>query len=88
MGSVWSRLGSDVLEEENLIRHVCGRRYLGQRKTDALADVLIDRNPAAKVDRYDVDLMSCTDLEDHVWIGDFSGKFPAFEQSATYSCDS
>jgi len=57
---------SDVLEEENVIRHVCGRRYIGQHKTDALADVLLDRNPNAQIERHRVDLMSCEDLDDHV----------------------
>lgn len=57
---------SDVLEAENVIRHVCGRRYLGQRKVDALADILLDRNPAIEIERHNVDLMACTDLADHV----------------------
>lgn len=57
---------SDVLEAENVIRHVCGRRYLGQKKVDAVADVLLDRNPAVEIERYPVDLMTCPDLVDHV----------------------
>lgn len=57
---------SDVLEAENVIRHVCGRRYVGQLKVDALADVLLDRNPAIEIDRHNVDLMDCADLADHV----------------------
>ncbi len=57
---------SDVLEEENVIRHVCGRRYLGQRKTDALADVLLDRNPDIQIERHPIDLMECSDLPEHV----------------------
>lgn len=57
---------SDVLEAENVIRHVCGRRYLGQLKVDALADVLLDRNPSIEIERHNVDLMSCTNLADHV----------------------
>jgi molybdopterin/thiamine biosynthesis adenylyltransferase len=56
----------DLLEPENVIRHVCGRRYIGQRKVDALADVLLDRNPALEIERHDVDLMACTALIDHV----------------------
>lgn len=62
----FSLFDSDALEEENVIRHVCGRRYIGQRKTDALADVLHDRNPSVEIDRHHVDLMSCDDLNDHV----------------------
>ncbi len=57
---------SDILETENVIRHVCGRRYLGQLKVDALADVLLDRNPAIEVDCHNVDLMACGDLSAHV----------------------
>jgi molybdopterin/thiamine biosynthesis adenylyltransferase len=56
----------DVLEAENVIRHVCGRRYIGQRKVDALADTLLDRNPAIEIERHGVDLMECADLADHV----------------------
>src|ERR1700684_1965545 len=46
----------DVLEPENVIRHACGRRYVGQLKVDALADILLDRNPSAQVERYNTDL--------------------------------
>jgi molybdopterin/thiamine biosynthesis adenylyltransferase len=62
----FSLFDSDVLEAENVIRHVCGRRHLGQLKVDALADVLLDRNPAIEIDRHSVDLMTCPDLADHV----------------------
>ncbi len=37
-------IDQEILEIENVIRHVCGRRYLGQPKTAALADVLRDRS--------------------------------------------
>ncbi len=57
---------SDALEPENVIRHVCGLRYVGQRKVDAVSDVLLDRNPALEIERHDTDLMTCTDLADHV----------------------
>lgn len=56
----------DVLEIENVIRHACGRRYVGQRKVDAVADLLLDRNPAIEIDRYDVDLMDAPDLADRI----------------------
>ena len=42
-------IDNEALEAENVIRHVCGLRYLGQRKTDALSDVLEDRNPNVDV---------------------------------------
>jgi len=62
----FSLFDTDVLEPENVIRHVCGRRYLGQLKVDALADVLLDRNPEIEVARHNVDLMTCADLTMHV----------------------
>ena len=57
---------SDTLEPENVIRHVCGRRYLGQLKTDALADVLLDRNPNLEIRRYNEDLMAWSGLAEHI----------------------
>jgi molybdopterin/thiamine biosynthesis adenylyltransferase len=62
----FSLFDSDVLEPENVIRHVCGRRYLGQRKVAALADVLLDRNPNLEIELHDTDIMACADLPDHV----------------------
>src|SRR5436190_8777308 len=35
----------DTLGPENVIRHVCGRSFIGRKKTDAVAEVLSDRNP-------------------------------------------
>lgn len=51
---------------ENVIRHVCGLRYVGQRKTDALADVLRDRNPEMSIQTIDRDLMAIDELEELV----------------------
>lgn len=62
----FSLFDSDVLEVENVIRHACGQRYLGQRKVDALADLLQDRNPHVEVERYPVDLMNYPDLPAHI----------------------
>ncbi len=45
----FSLVDNDVLEDENVIRHVCGIRYLGQHKVDALSDVLLDRNPNIQI---------------------------------------
>ena len=44
-------IDDDVLEPENVIRHVCGLRYLGQKKVDALRDILLDRNPYLKIEK-------------------------------------
>jgi molybdopterin/thiamine biosynthesis adenylyltransferase len=57
---------SQVLDLENVIRHVCGRRHVGQLKVDALADVLLDRNPNLEIERHNVDLMQFPDLADHI----------------------
>lgn len=53
---------NDTLEPENVIRHVCGLRYVGQKKVDALADVLLDRNPSIDVEKHDIDLLHDGDL--------------------------
>src|ERR1700733_11747217 len=39
----------DILGPENVIRHVCGRSFIGRKKTDAVAEVLRDRNPDVKI---------------------------------------
>lgn len=54
---------NDTLEPENVIRHVCGLRFVGRKKTDALEEVLRDRNPDIKVRKLDVDLLTYPDLE-------------------------
>ena len=59
-------LDKDQLEPENVIRHVCGIRYLGMRKTAALADVLRDRNPQVEVKEVDEDLLGWRGLQDEV----------------------
>lgn len=57
---------NDELEPENVIRHVCGLRHVGERKVDALADVLLDRNPELSIRRLDVDLLHYEQLEQEV----------------------
>jgi hypothetical protein len=52
----------DILEVENVIRHVCGRRYIGTKKVHALADVLLDRNSLASISPIDADLMNYPSL--------------------------
>ena len=54
------------LEVENVIRHVCGSRYLGWRKTAALADLLKDRNPQVEIREFDEDLLGWGGLEQQV----------------------
>ena len=54
------------LEVENVIRHVCGLRYLGWRKTAAVADVMRDRNPQVEVRMFDEDVLGWQGLKDEV----------------------
>ena len=42
-------IDKDLLGTENIIRHVCGRRYIGMKKVDAVADVIRDRIPTANI---------------------------------------
>ena len=53
----------DVLEPENVIRHVCGLRHVGQKKVDALSDVLLDRNPDLKIEKHDKNIFELTDFD-------------------------
>lgn len=62
----FSLFDRDVLEAENVIRHACGGRYVGQSKVDTLADVLLDRNPAIEIERHETDIMACGSLAGHV----------------------
>lgn len=57
---------NQLLGEENVIRHACGLRYVGQHKTEAVADLLRDRNPAVNLTLHKEDLMRVPDLEDRV----------------------
>ena len=59
-------LDKEPLEIENVIRHVCGIRYLGWRKTEALADVLRDRNPQVEIREFDKDLLGWRGLAQEV----------------------
>lgn len=59
-------LDHDVVGPENVIRHACGRRYIGMKKVDALADVLQDRNPSVSIDRIDADLRTYPHLESEI----------------------
>ncbi len=56
----------DVLEIENVIRHVCGMRYLGWQKTKALADVLRDRNPNVEIKEFNEDLLAWQGIQEEV----------------------
>ena len=55
-------IDNDTLGPENVIRHVCGRRYVGQKKIEAVADVLLDRNPKINITGIEADILSYSDL--------------------------
>jgi molybdopterin/thiamine biosynthesis adenylyltransferase len=59
-------IDNDVLGVENVIRHVCGRRFVGMKKVDALSEVLLDRNPKANITRAEADLMAYPNLESDI----------------------
>ena len=56
-------LDNDIMGPENVIRHVCGRRFVGRRKVDALAEVLSDRNPDAHIERIEADILAFPEIE-------------------------
>lgn len=59
-------LDCDVLGPENVIRHVCGRRFVGRKKVEALAETLQDRNPTVNITTIEADIMSFPDIEDAI----------------------
>ncbi len=59
-------IDNDELEPGNVIRHVCGRRYIGRKKVDALEEILLDRNPKSNVRKFYEDIMNFGDLESEI----------------------
>jgi molybdopterin-synthase adenylyltransferase len=59
-------IDNDILGVENVIRHVCGRSFIGWKKVEALADVLRDRNPSAEIATIDANLTSYPTLESEI----------------------
>jgi molybdopterin/thiamine biosynthesis adenylyltransferase len=55
-------IDNDTVGPENVIRHVCGRRYVGQKKIEAVADVLLDRNPKINITGIEADILGYSDL--------------------------
>lgn len=90
-------IDNDVLGPENVIRHVCGRRYIGQKKVDAVADVLLDRNPKANINKIDADIMAYPDLAAEIAKADVAHGvaasaayplfLPAFDETLTFEKD-
>jgi len=59
-------IDNDVIEPENVIRHVCDRRFVGKKKVDALEEVLLGRNSSIQIRKLDVDIMHFNDLESEI----------------------
>lgn len=59
-------LDHDALGPENVIRHICGRRFIGQKKVAAVTEVLQDRNPNVSVTQIDADLTNYPNLPSEV----------------------
>ncbi len=59
-------IDKDVVKSENVIRHVCGLRFIGRKKVDALEDILKDRNPEITVRKFEKDLLQWKGLESEV----------------------
>jgi molybdopterin-synthase adenylyltransferase len=60
----------DTLGPENVIRHVCGRRFIGNKKVDALTEILQDRNPNISVKKIEADIMDFSDIEAEIQASD------------------
>jgi molybdopterin/thiamine biosynthesis adenylyltransferase len=59
-------IDDDVLEEGNIVRHVADRRYLGQPKAEAVAELIKLRNPNAEVETRVGRIEQHMDALDHV----------------------
>ena len=46
----------DRLERHNVVRHACYLQDVGRLKTDAVSDLVLGKNPYAKVDKFPVDM--------------------------------
>src|SRR5579863_9378891 len=42
-------IDDDRIEQTNIVRHVADNRYLGMTKVEAIADLILHRNPIAEV---------------------------------------
>jgi molybdopterin/thiamine biosynthesis adenylyltransferase len=60
----------DSLGPENVIRHVCGRSFIGRKKVDAVSEVLHDRNPNVNIATIEADIMNYPKLESEIMKSD------------------
>ena len=52
----WTLVDKDILDEENLEKHIAMRKDIGRMKTEIAEEWIIDRNPDASVTRLDIDV--------------------------------
>lgn len=52
----YSIMDFDKLETHNIVRHACSLRDVGRYKTDAAEDLILGKNPFAKVDKFRMDV--------------------------------
>ncbi len=45
-------LDEDVIEANNVVRHVADARYIGQAKAEVVADLIKHRNPTAEIETF------------------------------------
>ena len=46
----------DKLERHNIVRHACSLRDVGRFKTDAVEELVLGKNPYAKIDKFPIDV--------------------------------
>ena len=46
----------DKLERHNIVRHACSLRDVGRLKTDAVEELVLGKNPYAKIDKFPIDV--------------------------------
>lgn len=59
-------IDADTLDENNVVRHVADRRYIGQPKVEAVADLIRQRNPSAQVEAIVGNIEQNLDALDHL----------------------
>lgn len=59
-------IDDDVLAAANIVRHVADNRYVGQAKVDAVADLILQRNPKAHVERINGRVEDHLDILDRI----------------------
>lgn len=59
-------IDNDTIQPENVIRHICGRKFISHRKVDAVEEMLLDRNPSIEVSKFHEDILQFKGIESEV----------------------